>query len=502
MTSAEIQLALDTAGVVRLPDDSALSVPIFLDGLRNDGTHGRASVVGPGSVHAASCRTACVVGLRRGKISGDHYTAEGYRTRGDSHLILSGGTADLGPSCRWSSVASTLKIELQATSHAAGQWSGARIPLVGIQGREPDATGSTYRPWPSPWLIYFDSDNGPLRVAIRLADDVVRIFSAPVPRDVPDLNLTVWIDLANREVRCLANGVDYTMSPLGTHPAWPEGSRLAGNTHAPLGVGWFRVCGGGYWGAEGPHHDFTVRELILSADGSQFGRLYPREPRPESYSGAKSLPLVMWMGDGICLAIHQSQTGETDSSREITMRDVRVWGGRGPGIWIGGVMGLFRMDGVSVQGGCTRGVHCSGLGVVYRLAIRGLWTETVWDCGVHLRHTFGATIDGGSIAGARCGIDLFGGKGSVRDVFVPPSIDQESLVSARGGNWTIADLDGDWEIPTTIPAIHLRPDWVEGPNELTALRAIRCTNGWDANNVVQQIPKPAGYTGRVMVSIQ
>ena len=483
--SADIQWAIDNYGMYRLESDTTynLDAPIFIE---------NGDLFGPGLLNSIGS-TAIVVGLDRDRISSGHYTPQGYRTLGDSHLVVSGSVGDLGPLGKWSNITSSLVIELKVTTHES--WTAQpRIPLAGIQARESGA----YQPNPAPWLIYVE--NGKLRVAVRLQDSDTCIYESVGVLTSPDLDLYVRISLLLGTVT--VDGI--LMTQVSGYP-WPYNARLLNNHQWPLGIGWFRLSGGGYWGAEGPHHDFTLRSFAMNRDGdpNSYFRIWSNAPRPVSYVGAPSLPIVPTT-NGLTLAIHKDQDIVTDSSREVTIENLKITGSHnGPAIWIGTMMGQGLISNVRVNGGPTRGVHCSGMGMVYRLMIRDLQTQpSVWDSSIYLHRAWGATIDGGSVNGARAGISLVLSDGSVRGSFVPPSTGQDALVYQQGGTFTITDVDGDFEVPTDTPAVLLAPDWGESPADDTICDVSGCSNGWDNTNALRFAPRPEGYTGKIHYSVR
>lgn len=496
MTSDEIQQQIDTTGIVRLPDNAcSLTVPVFVAG--NEFKPVR--VIGPGRLNAGGSKTAFVVGWRRDLVDDTHYVEGGFRTKADTHLLVCGCSADLGPGGKWSSIASTFEIKFHATRHAAS-WTnpnGSGTPLCGIQNNR-----EGYRPAPSPFLLVAGWGNY-IHVGVRLSDNAVRMFRVPFDPLTETIDAVVKIDLAAKQVKLTLNGaaevvmsqwIDPYWAPGG---AWPDGARLMDNSMWPLTVGWLRANGGGYWGAEGVKPDMTVWKVKLSNGAQTFGELNPGTPRPVSYTGAPSLPLVGWGGDGICLAVHSSQ-GVPDSAQDVILRDFKIEGGQGSAIYVGAAMGPVMFDSLRIVNG-ARGINCTGLAVTYKMTVRDLWTEYLTDTSF-FGGGFGLTIDGGYLVGSRCGLDLVGG-GVVRDVFVRPSSVAVGQVLVRGGKSRITNLIGDFETPTEVPAVAIQPWGAESDSDETEVHLSNVSNGWDGSNTHKVLPRPSNYVGKVRVTV-
>lgn len=504
MAENVIQMALDRDSFASPRGGQSIETPIFMD---------RAGMflAGPAVLNTYAAKTGIVIGWRRGLISDDHYTPSGYRTMGDSHLVVVGTEADLGPKCRWSNVKSTLEVTLEVQRHTP-DWRFS-VGLQGVQALPP--SGGTYRPYPSPWFLMLGWD-GFVVFGIRLTDGVVRLFRTPLDPASDTFFGIVTLDMATGVVTLQSSpNSKPAMTPFYNanwgfpETPWPANAKLADNVEYPLCLGRIPPTpnANGYFGAEAARPDCTIRRFrILSDNANLLGQLHPTGPRPVSYAGAPSLPIVPFQGSGICLAVHKDQ-GVPDSVGDITVRDLNLHGGGSfhPGITLGAFQGRVLLENLSLAG-LTRGVQSSQLAVQYPLKIRGLTTKYMQDTSVFLVRGYRTSIEEASLYGSRVALDLRGCTGSVRDVFVVPEDSRTGYdVLQHGGDVTWERVMGDYEWPTTIRCIGVQPHGHESAKDDTRTRIIDCSNGRDGgvlSSVYGVVPARYGNTGKLYVNDQ
>jgi hypothetical protein len=500
MTGHELQQQLDLDGfAVVPPGTTSLDVPLFLGG--------GAALVGPARqacrLEAYTAGTALVVGWRRGLVPDDHYVSGGFRTRGTCHLFARGTELDIGPSpggraAGWSSLPS-LRIEYAGTRHGptwvyhvGGGTAGEPFEqvLAGVQSYE-----RGYVPTPSPWLLYWSAAGG-LTLGLGLWSG--RYVGVDLGGDPTQANLAVDVtaDLAAGLVTGTVNGTAVTASI-------PAGDRLADNFDWPFAVGRAAsVCNeAGFWGSGGIG-DVTVTKCRASS-GSWFAEARVMDPRPGTYPGGPSLPLVAaWTSNNSrwLFAVKPAQ-GSGDSAGNTTVRGLRIESGTGnPLVTIGGVQGGLVLDDVGGVGG-TRFLQTTRLAVAYPLTLSDVHARGQVDRQLWLMQASNVAVRDCDLSyGGRAMATLIGCTGLIDNVFIAPPgpPPQDVVIEQQGGVMSYHRIGADYEYtPGPVAFLRVTPRSVEAQDWPTVARVIDCGSGEAPFLVVS--PPFAGYAGPVRV---
>lgn len=494
MTS-DLQKDLDANGSVSIRGDCILDAPLFLGSEQK--------LYGPARLNAHDPCIPVIVGWRRGLIGDDCYTGEGFRTR-QNHLYIRGTDADLGPGFGWNTIKESLTIHVSLKRHDPN-WG---FPIAGLQEGV-----YYYGAAPSPYLIVNYGTS--IRLYLKMSNEKIYGFAVPFDPRESELVLTFSVNFSSKLVLAQINGQIYSAQEnsnllndqIVPNPRWDDGLTLANNSRAPLMINRIdpHCNSSGSWGNEGFRPDVTVREYIVHGDGKEICKLYPREPRKQTYSGGPSLPLVAFScyGSGYMLAVHPSQKDTNDGVKRVKISDIDLHSGhRWPQIVIGSVLGSITLESLTVIG-CSRAIMSTHLSVAYPMNISDLSVESASDCGIYLYRTGWISVTESQINYAvRTAVELLGCEGVYSDIFIAPRDDrpQESVMIQSGGVIEYRRCKANYEYlgPSFL---RLEPcsydqDWMP-----TLARIVDCRAGVTSGNLRMPVlhvkKRPERYNGAI-----
>lgn len=467
-------------------------VPVFLDsGYEVSGAPGAV-------VHAHGLGTPFAIGWPRGLVPDDHWTPEGWRSRGVAYLTARGSNWDGGvhytPAPRWAN-GKVFRAEFAGRKHVPS-WNG--VPLAGCQS---DELG--YADSPDPWhLVCYD---GRAWLHLRTADGVVRKWSVQIDPSADLLDVAVAVDLTTGAATATLGGTPAAVDASQAGTGFGAATRLRDNTHAPFCVLHLvpHQHGRGFkWAEQATIPDVTVARVALALDGVPLAEFVGTDPRPQTYPGGPSLPLARCRGDTTFLwAVHTSQW-EPQGARDVVLRDLRVSvRPANPAVQVGGVFGGSgaRLERLRIDNG-SRGVQTHGF-MLYPLTIRDCHFIYQSEYGLWLYRGCGMTLECNQIDyPRRAPVHLRDCWGEVRgSVLYAPAYAGETCVAEQyGGQVNYQGHTADYEYGDRPPFLSLVPWSNEGFD--TTARLTSCTTlGGLAADVR---PRVKGYAGAVRVEVR
>lgn len=509
MNSNELQQRIDS-GVYRVPNGThSLDRPLFLN-TAGAGVWGWMD--GHTILDCSASGIGIIAGWRRGLVSDDHYTGAGFRTFGDTHLFSKGTTFDLGPTYwiadRGWEGETLLTIKAGFTLHDGQPWNvtagGNFTSLCGIHSGEDGTWPAPHPARPSPWALWWETSG--LHLGLKTSDGINRRFLIPANASNPVLDLEVTVDLTAGTVTALVNGETVTVGLSNAGVNWGLGLMLAGNDDlAPFCLGrldpW---CNSeGWWGSD--TRDMTIRRFELTAGNTNANcRVELTAPRPSTYVGGPSLPLVTaWSqrGTRYLLAVHSSQ-GVPDSIGGVVIRDMEILGNTtDPVILMGGIQGGIRLERCLIQYG-SRALANTDLAVTYPVFLVDCVLQHQRDRNLYLRRVSTMAMDRCELKYAtRTAATLIQVGASLRDIFIappgPPA--QDVVFDQKGGVVSYQNVGADYEYEPAPVLVSVQPYSVESPTWETLAGLDRCGAG--AGTLWQLRAAQPGYVGETVVKV-
>lgn len=488
------QAELDAEGVYEFPRATVQpEVPVFVDSDQHLSAR-------PGSViDTYQCGTAVAIGWPRGLVSDDHWTPEGWRTRGDAYLTARGTGWDSGiqypQPTRWSTV-KVLKVAFRGKKFVPS-WNG-----VPIAGSNSDELG--YDDSPDPWQLVVR--DGRAWFNLRTNDGVVRKWTTQIDPTDNSLDVSFEVDLttgaATATLKGAPNPVDSAQAGTGFGPT----TRLRDNQEAPFCV--FHLVphqhGRGYiWAPHQTIPDVSVARLTLTADGTPLCDLHGDAARPETYPGGPGLPLVKAAGDGRFLWVVHTSQWEPHGAQWSSVRGLTIHCRPGnPAVQMGGVFGAggVLLDGLRVVGG-TRGVQAHGF-LKYPFKVKDCLFQHQGEYGLWLFRGCGMTLENVQCDYyRRAAVHLRECWGEVRGsvLYAPAYAGETSVMEQYGGQVNYQGHTADYEDPNVPrpPFLTLTPASQEGFDTIARLTSCSTLGGLAAD----VHPRARNYDGDVRVEV-
>jgi hypothetical protein len=500
--SAELQRVLDTTG--RL-EDQALpfqpgDTPLVLDRPESRLTGLAGSVHHPG--------TLAYVGFRRGLVDDSHYVPGGFRTRGDTHLLVDGGfnlgpiDQQPGPTRGWSSQ-SRFRIRFQGQSHGPEGWvqrkAGGDYHHTFLFGMHGHGNGWQPSPWCLLWTLPPNSWDLTLTLILKTADGDVNFLRIPADPLNDHLDLDLAVDLTVGGALAVVNG--HAVPATFDHPV--TNSHLANNYDYPFAVGAFE------WGVnstdrQAPVLDFTTRVLSYHGDHGFEFYLYPHLSRPATYNGGPSLPLVRAGGSTStrwAQAIHCTQGEPNQAVGDIRIRDLRIDGKDGnPVIVVRCLSSPLWIDDVKCDGGSCFLQMMSPGGSIYPVTVNRCHLSGQYDVSV-MAHLADLTVRDSVLGRALNGAAFVrGGTADFHNVFVgeaggpPPFLFRQS-----GGVGNYFKVHTNYEGSRPPCMVDLYPQGWDGMRATEAY--VRLCNKDLVTDFVRVHSRPDNYTAAVRVDV-
>lgn len=523
-TVHEIQRQIDLDGVYEIPAApgvTSINQPIFLNStpqsvgrVPDPGEPANRPVrlsAAPGAFIDAYYAGPAVTTYPRGLISDAHWTADGWRTRGDSFLSTHGTQWDCGElypaQTRWESV-TKLEFGWKGKLHAAvaGGVGWDNVALMGCQSNELGSWADS----PDPWMMVCEA--GKVYLIVRTADGVIRRWSVSQPTPAgADMDVAFVLDLTTGVCTATLAGTAAPVDSSGAGTGFTAATRLRENTGGGFGIAAIPSSGMTMWKWADLRNwpDLTVNRCYVRFADEAVGQFHcdflGTRARQQTYTGGPSLPLCSIDRGGIWMwAVHRSQfTDGLRASQDVVISELSGQGHfQAPVIYLAECYGK---NGVLIEN-CrfdrgSRGVQSAGF-QNWNVKVRDCYFSAPTDRGYDL---FRANFDldtarsDYAAAGWLRLRDSFGVvRGSTLNS-VPGFPGAPHYAEQYGGQVRWVDQNGNYEFSPCPPFLELHP----GIDNVftTGVYLSNCRTTVDANVPLVTISaRPAGYTAPVLVT--